>query len=164
MQKHVQWNVWYVVIAIIDYAWQKYRYEKNLRMSVTEVKQEAKQQELAPELRAAQRRRQRDAARRRMLADVPTADVIITNPTHYAVALKYEGGAMAAPRCVAKGVDALALRIRALAEEHGVPVVENPPLARALYAAVDVDGEIPVEHYKAVAQIIGFIMRQRPAK
>ena len=98
------------------------------------------------------------------MAAVPTATVVVANPTHFAVALKYEPG-MAAPLCVAKGVDALALRIRALAEEHRVPVVENPPLARALHASVDVDEEIPVEHYKAVAEVIGYILRlrQRPA-
>jgi len=83
------------------------------------------------------------------------------NPTHYAVALKYEMGEKGAPRCVAKGVDALALRIRAVAEEHGVPVVENPPLARALHAAIDVDEEIPAEHYKAVAQVISFVWKQK---
>jgi flagellar biosynthetic protein FlhB len=94
-----------------------------------------------------------------MIAEVPKATVVITNPTHYAIALKYESGKMAAPVCVAKGVDALALRIRAVAEEHDVPVVENPPLARALYAAVEIDETVPAEHYKAVAQVIGYVMR-----
>jgi flagellar biosynthetic protein FlhB len=99
-----------------------------------------------------------------MMAAVPTATVIVTNPTHYAVALKYERG-MAAPICVAKGVDALALRIRAVATEHGVGIIENPPLARALHATVEIDHEIPVEHYKAVAELIGTILRlrRRPA-
>ncbi len=95
-----------------------------------------------------------------MMAQVPNASVVIMNPTHFAVALQYERG-MQAPRCVAKGVDSLALRIRALAEENGVPVVENPPLARALYKVVDLDQDIPVEHYKAVAEVIGFVMRLR---
>jgi len=90
---------------------------------------------------------------------VPDATVIITNPTHYAVALKYEQGKTAAPVCVAKGVDALALRIREVAEEHEIPIVENPPLARALYAAVDLDEVIPAEHYKAVAQVIGYVLK-----
>src|SRR4029077_20383040 len=94
-----------------------------------------------------------------MMTAVPKATVVIMNPTHYAVALKYESGKMAAPVCVAKGMDHLALTIRKVAEEHDVPVVENPPLARALYAAVEVDEEIPPEHYKAVAQIIGYVMR-----
>ena len=93
------------------------------------------------------------------MAAVPKATVVIINPTHFAVALKYEQGKMAAPICVAKGMDALALRIREVAEEHDVPMVENPPLARALYAAVEVDEAIPAEHYKAVAQIIGYVMR-----
>jgi flagellar biosynthetic protein FlhB len=94
-----------------------------------------------------------------MIAAVPEATVVIVNPTHFAVALKYESGKMAAPICVAKGVDALALRIREVAKEHGVPVLENPPLARALHAAVEVDQAIPPEHYKAVAQVIGYVMR-----
>ena len=96
---------------------------------------------------------------KRMIAAVPGANVVIVNPTHYAVALKYESGKMRAPVCVAKGVDHLALTIRKVAEEHEVPVVENPPLARALYAAVEVDAEIPAEHYKAVAQVVGYVMR-----
>ena len=94
-----------------------------------------------------------------MMAKVPEATVVIMNPTHYAVALKYESGKMAAPVCVAKGIDALALRIRAVAEENDVPVVENPPLARALYASVEVDDVVPQEHYKAVAQVIGYVMK-----
>ena len=94
-----------------------------------------------------------------MIAAIPEATVVITNPTHYAVALKYESGKMSAPVCVAKGVDHLALTIRKVAEEHEVPIVENPPLARALYATVEVDDEIPAEHYKAVAQVIGYVMR-----
>ena len=100
-----------------------------------------------------------ERAKRRMIAAVPEATVVITNPTHFAVALKYESGKMAAPVCVAKGVDGLALRIREVAKEHGVPVVENPPLARTLHAAVEVDEAIPPEHYKAVAQVIGYVLR-----
>ena len=94
-----------------------------------------------------------------MMAAVPEATVIITNPTHYAVALKYESGKTGAPICVAKGVDGLALKIREIATEHDVPIVENPPLARALYASVELDDEISAEHYKAVAQVIGYVMR-----
>ncbi len=94
-----------------------------------------------------------------MIAAVPEATVIITNPTHFAVALKYESGQMAAPVCVAKGVDALALRIREVAKAHDVPIIENPPLARALHASVEVDQAIPAEHYKAVAQVIGYVMK-----
>jgi flagellar biosynthetic protein FlhB len=101
-------------------------------------------------------------ARRRMIAAVPKAAVVITNPTHYAVALQYERG-MEAPVCVAKGVDALALKIREVAGAHAIPIVENPPLARALHATVEVDSAIPVEHYKAVAEVIGYVMRLRRA-
>lgn len=148
----------YVIIAIIDYLYQKHRFEKNLKMSKHEVKQEMKQQELSPELRAAQRRRQRDAARRRMLADVPTADVVITNPTHYSIALKYDSE-RGAPQVVAKGVDLLALRIREIAEEAGVRRVENRPLARELYAQVEVGHVIPAELYAAVAEVLAYVYR-----
>ena len=94
-----------------------------------------------------------------MIAAIPTATVVITNPTHYAVALKYESGKMAAPVCVAKGADAIALKIREVARDSDVPIVENPPLARALYASVEVDDTVPTEHFKAVAQVIGYVMR-----
>jgi flagellar biosynthetic protein FlhB len=100
--------------------------------------------------------------RKRMIAAVPKAAVVIVNPTHYAVALQYDKG-MAAPICVAKGVDALAFKIREVAEEHAIPIVENPPLARALHATVDIDQEIPAEHYKAVAEVIGYVMKLRRA-
>lgn len=148
----------YVMIAIIDYIYQKHRFEKNLKMSKHEVKQEMKQQELSPELKAAQRRRQRDAARRRMLSDVPTADVVITNPTHYSIALKYDGD-RGAPQVVAKGVDLLALRIREIADDSGVMRVENRALARELYAQVEVGHVIPAELYAAVAEVLAYVYR-----
>jgi flagellar biosynthetic protein FlhB len=148
----------YVAIAIIDYLYQKHRYEKNLKMTKHEVKQEMKQQELAPEMKAAQRRRQRDMARRRMLSDVPAADVVITNPTHYAIALKYDTE-RGAPTVVAKGVDLLALRIREIAEESGVQRVENRPLARELYSNVEVGHVIPAELYAAVAEVLAYVYR-----
>ncbi len=148
----------YVGIAILDYLYQRHRYEKNLKMTKHEVKQEMKQQELSPELKAAQRRRQRDMARRRMLDDVPTADVIITNPTHYAVALKYDSE-RGAPQVVAKGVDLLALRIREIADTAGVQRVENRPLARELYATVEVGNLIPAELYAAVAEVLAYVYR-----
>jgi flagellar biosynthetic protein FlhB len=149
------------IFAAIDWFWQRYSFMRRMRMSKQEIRDEMKQSEGDPLVKMKIRQVRMERGRKRMMAAVPEATVVVMNPTHYAVALKYESGGMAAPKCVAKGVDALALRIRDLAKEHKVPVVENPPLARALYAAVDVDGEIPVEHYKAVAQIIGFIMRQR---
>lgn len=153
----------YVAIAIIDYLYQRHRYEKNLKMTKHEVKQEYKQQELSPEMKAAQRRRQRDMARRRMLADVPTADVVITNPTHYSIALKYDSES-GAPQVVAKGVDLLALRIREIADESGVMRVENRPLARELYASVEVGHLIPAELYAAVAEVLAFVYRAEERK
>jgi flagellar biosynthetic protein FlhB len=148
------------VVAAADYLYQRWRYIERHRMSRHELKQEFKETEGNPEIKAKVRQLRQQQARRRMMAAVPKASVVLMNPTHYAVALSYEAG-MAAPVCVAKGVDELALRIRDVAREHGVPVVENPPLARALHASVALDAEIPVEHYKAVAEVIGYVMRLR---
>jgi flagellar biosynthetic protein FlhB len=147
------------VIAVLDYSLQRYRFMQRNRMSKQEVKDEFRQTDGDPAVKARIRRVRLERARRRMMAAVPEATVVITNPTHYAIALKYESGKMAAPICVAKGMDALALRIRAVAEEAEVPIVENPPLARALYASVELDEAVPPEHYKAVAQVIGYVMR-----
>jgi flagellar biosynthetic protein FlhB len=146
-----------VVVAALDYGWQRHKWFQRQRMSVKELKEEFKQQEGSPEIKGKVKQIRAERARRRMMQAVPKATVVVTNPTHFAVALSYEAG-MAAPKCVAKGVDAVALRIRALASEHGVPVVEDPPLARLLHAAVDLDEEIPPEHYKAVAKLIGYVM------
>lgn len=146
-------------IAGADYVLQRFQFLKRNRMSKHEIKEEYRQTEGDPMIKARIRQIRQERAKRRMIAAVPEATVVIANPTHFAVALKYESGKMAAPVCVAKGVDVLALRIREVAKEHGVPVVENPPLARALHAAVDLDEAIPPEHYKAVAQIIGYVMR-----
>ena len=147
------------LIAGLDYFWQRMRWLSRNRMSKQEIKEEYRQNEGDPTIKAKIRQLRYERARKRMMAAVPTASVVIMNPTHYAVALKYESGKMAAPVCVAKGIDALALRIRAVAEEHDVPVVENPPLARALHAAVEIDDAIPAVHFKAVAQVIGYVMR-----
>jgi flagellar biosynthetic protein FlhB len=146
------------VLALGDWLYQRHTWYQKLRMSVQELKEEYKQQEGNPEIKAKIRQLRNERSRRRMMAAVPTATVVITNPTHFAVALKYETG-MTAPICVAKGLDAVALRIRALAEESGVPTVENPPLARTLYANVEIDGVIPDEHYRAVAEVIGYVYR-----
>lgn len=146
------------VIAIADYVYQRNRWWQRQKMTVQETRDEYKQLEGDPTIKGRIRAIRNERSRRRMMAQVPEATVIITNPTHYAVALKYDR-AMPAPLCLAKGTDAVALRIRALAEEHDVPIVENPPLARALFASVDVDETIPTEHFKAVAQVIGFVMR-----
>lgn len=147
------------VIALGDYLMQHFQFIKRNRMSKQEVKEEYRQTEGDPMVKGRIRQIRMERAKKRMIAEVPKATVVITNPTHYAVALKYESGKTMAPVCVAKGVDALALRIREKAKEHNVPVVENPPLARALYATVEVDEAIPVEHFKAVAQVIGYVMK-----
>jgi flagellar biosynthesis protein FlhB len=148
----------YLVIAIIDYAYQRHRHEKSLKMSKEDVKEEGKQQSLPPEVRGAIRRRQIQAARARMMSAVPQADVVVTNPTHFAVALKYDS-AKAAPEVVAKGPDLVAAQIRKVAKEHGIPVIEDPPLARALHAGVEVGQEIPEEFFQAVAQLLAFVFR-----
>jgi len=148
-----------MVIAGADYMFQRFQFTKRNKMSKQEVKEEFRQTEGDPVVKGRIRQIRMERAKRRMIAEVPKATVVITNPTHYAIALKYESGKTQAPVCVAKGVDALALRIRDKAKEHNVPVVENPPLARALYATVEVDEAIPVEHYKAVAQVIGYVMK-----
>jgi flagellar biosynthetic protein FlhB len=132
---------------------------RQLRMTKQEVRDEHKHSEGDPHIKARIRRLRLERARKRMMAAVPNADVVITNPTHYAVALAYDMEAMNAPKLVAKGVDLVAKRIRDVATEHGVPIVENPPVARALYASVELDEEIPPEHYQAVAQVIGYVMR-----
>jgi flagellar biosynthetic protein FlhB len=150
----------YAVIAAGDYVYQRFSWYSRQKMTKQELKEEFKEQEGNPEVKAKLRQLRAKAARNRMMSKVPSATVVVMNPTHFAVALQYEPG-MPAPLCVAKGLDAVALRIRALAEENGVLVVENPPLARALYKAVELDQDIPVEHYKAVAEVIGYVMRLR---
>jgi flagellar biosynthesis protein FlhB len=148
----------YLVIAAVDFAWQRYRFEKQMKMDKEEVKQEHKQQTVSPEVRGAIRRRQMQAARARMMAAIPGADVVVTNPTHFAVALRY-GGEAPAPVVVAKGQDLIAARIRSIASEHGVPVIPDPPLARALHASVELGREIPEELFGAVAQVLAFVYR-----
>ncbi len=150
----------YSVVAIADYAYQRQQWWNKLKMTMQEVKDEYKQQEGDPIVKAKIRQIRMERGRKRMMAAVPEASVVITNPTHYAVALKYDKS-MPAPICLAKGVDALALKIREIAEEHDIPRVENRPLARALHGVVEIDQEIPPEHYKAVAEVIGFVMRQK---
>ena len=148
-----------LVIAGFDWFWQRQRFLKRMRMTKEEQKEEFKNSEGDPHFKAKRRQIAIQRSRRRMMAAVPNATMVVMNPTHYAVALRYEAGEAAAPQCVAKGMDALALKIRAVAEEHDVPVIEDPPLARALYAAVELDDFIPPAHYEAVAKLIGFIMQ-----
>jgi flagellar biosynthesis protein FlhB len=151
-------GVAYLLVGVIDYVYQRWRHEKALKMDKEEVKQEHKGTELPPEVKGAIRRRQMQAARARMMADVPTADVVVTNPTHFAVALKYDAQ-KAAPEVVAKGSDLIARRIRELAADSGVPVIADPPLARSLHATVEVGHLIPEELYQAVAQLLAFVYR-----
>lgn len=146
------------VVAVADYLYQRYNYMKNLRMTKQEVKEEYKEIEGDPFIKAKLRQLRIQRSRQRMMAAVPQASVVVTNPTHFAVALKYEQGQSEAPIVVAKGTDNIALRIREIATENDVPIVENPPLARALYK-VDLDQEIPVEHFRAVAEVISYIMK-----
>ena len=147
------------IIALADFVYQRRSFMQRMRMTFQEVKDEHKQSEGDPKIKGKIRQIALQRSRRRMMQAVPTASVVITNPTHYAVALKYEHGDMAAPVVVAKGVDAIALKIREIATEAKVPIVENRVLARALYAAVEIDRPIPAEHYAAVAEIISFVMR-----
>ncbi|MFN4310463.1 MAG: flagellar biosynthesis protein FlhB [Ferrovibrio sp.] len=146
------------VVSVADYLYQRYNFMKQLRMTKQEVKDEHKETEGDPVVKARLRQLRMQRVRKRMMAAVPEASVVITNPTHYAVALKYESGQSEAPIVVAKGVDVLARRIREIATEHKVPIVENPPLARALYK-VELDQPIPIDHYRAVAEVISYIMR-----
>ena len=150
-----------IVLAILDYSYQKWEFEKNLRMSRQEVKDEFKQTEGNPLVKSRIKSLQREAARKRMMASVPKADVVITNPTHLAVALTYDQGSMAAPTVVAKGARVLAEKIKEIARENKVPIVENKPLAQVLYVKVDVDEMIPANLYKAVAEVLAFVYRMK---
>jgi flagellar biosynthesis protein FlhB len=146
------------LIAAVDYLFQYRQWYERQKMSLREVRDEFKEQEGDPKIKAKIRQLRHSRMRRRMMAAVPSATVVITNPTHFAVALKWERG-MSAPICVAKGQDRIALKMREVAGENNVPVVENPPLARTLHATVEIDQEIPAEHYKAVAEVISYVMR-----
>jgi flagellar biosynthetic protein FlhB len=150
------------VVAAADYLFQYRQWYERQKMSLPEMKEEFRQSEGDPVVKGKLRQLRQSRMRKRMMAAVPKASVVITNPTHFAVALRYERG-MNAPICLAKGVDLIARKIREVAQEHDIPVVENPPLARALHGTVEIDQEIPQEHYRAVAEIIGYVMRLRRA-
>ncbi len=152
------------VIAALDLSYQKMERHKRLRMSRQDLKDEFKQSEGDPHVKGRLKQIRMERGKQRMMAAVPEATVVVANPVHFAVALKYESDTMQAPVCVAKGVDAMAVRIREIAKEHSVTVVENPPLARALYASVEVDEPVPPEHFKAVAQVIAYVWRLRARK
>lgn len=147
------------VIAAADFLYQRWEHNKKLRMSRQDMKEEYKQTEGDPIVKQRLRQIRADRSRKRMIADVPNADVVITNPTHFSVALQYDQGSMGAPKVVAKGADTAAKRIREVAKENGVPIVENPPLARALYASVEIDDEVPEEHFRAVAEVINYVWK-----
>jgi|AGTN01.2.fsa_nt_gi flagellar biosynthetic protein FlhB len=168
LMRYIQDQVYWLIFATIlivaaltigDYLFQHWRWMEKMKMTKQEVKDEHKQAEGDPQVKGRIRSLRMARARKRMMAAVPKADVVVTNPTHFAVALKYDPETMNAPSLVAKGADLIAKRIRDLATENDVPIVENPPLARALYASVELDQEIPPEHYKTVAEIIGYVMR-----
>jgi flagellar biosynthesis protein FlhB len=145
------------LVAVADYFFQYRQWFERQKMSLREMKEEFKQSEGDPHVKGRMRQLRHARMKKRMMAAVPKASVIITNPTHYSVALSYQRG-MSAPICVAKGVDLIALKIREVAKAHDIPIVENVPLARALHASVEIDDEIPVEHYHAVAEVIGYVM------
>ena len=148
-----------LIIALLDLVYQRFEHQKQLRMSRKDLMDEYKQTEGDPHVKARLKSLRAERAKQRMMADVPTATVVVTNPTHFAVALFYEADGMSAPKAVAKGADSIAFRIRDIARQHDVPVIENPPLARALFASVELGDEIPAEHYQAVAEVIGYVMR-----
>ncbi|MBN3545832.1 flagellar biosynthesis protein FlhB [Fictibacillus barbaricus] len=148
-------------LAFLDFMYQKYDFEKNIRMSKQDIKDEYKKSEGDPKIKGKIKEKQRQMAMRRMMQEVPKADVIITNPTHYAICLKYDDGSMDAPVVVAKGVDLIAQKIKEIAKEHEIAMVENKPLARTLYARVDIGQVIPEDLFKAVAEILAFVYRIR---
>ena len=150
-----------VIIAVADLVYQRYEHLKKMRMSRQEIKDEFKQTEGDPHVRARLRQLRQQKSQQRMMQNVPDADVVITNPTHFSIALKYDPQTMEAPMCVAKGIDEIALRIREVAKEHDVIIYENVPLARSLYDVVDIDQTIPAEQYQAVAEVISFVFKQR---
>ncbi|MGB4107071.1 MAG: flagellar biosynthesis protein FlhB [Alphaproteobacteria bacterium] len=150
-----------LVIAVIDLLYQRYEHYKKMRMTKQELKDEYKQAEGDPHIKARLRQLRTEKARQRMIQAVPRADVVITNPTHYSIALEYKPDTMEAPVCIAKGIDNVALRIREVAKEHNIVLYESPPLARVLYDTVDIDETIPSEHYKAVAEVISFVFKLR---
>jgi len=154
----------FTVIVVIDLIYQRHQYIKSLRMTKSEVKDEFRQQEGDPMIKSRLRQIRIEKARKRMMAQVPKADVVVTNPTHYAVAMQYDNTKMAAPVVLAKGINRIAERIREVAEEHRVPLVSNPPLARALYDTVEVDQQIPTQHYRAVAEIISYVYKLKRKK
>jgi flagellar biosynthetic protein FlhB len=151
-------------LSLLDYLYQRIIFMKQMRMTRQELKDEYKQQEGDPMVKGKIRQLRRERAQKRMMANVPKADVIVTNPTHYAIALQYDSTSMPAPIMLAKGTDEVAMRIRDMAIKHKIPIVRNPPLARVLYETTEIDDEIPIEHYQAVAKIIGYVYKLKGKK
>ena len=149
--------MFFVFLALADYAYQWFEYEKNIRMSKQDIKEEYKQMEGDPQIKGKIKERQRMMSQRRMMQNVPNADVIIKNPTHYAIAVKYEMGKQRAPIILAKGMDNIALKILEVAKKNDIPSIENKPLARGLYEAVEINQEIPEKYYHAVAEVLAFV-------
>jgi flagellar biosynthetic protein FlhB len=148
-------------ITVFDFFYQRFQHNRSLRMSRQELKDEYRDTEGDPLVKGKLRQLRMERAKRRMMAEVPKSDVVVTNPTHFAVCLKYDQATMSAPRVIAKGIDRAAQRIREIAKENDIPIIENPPLARGLHASVEIDQEIPPEFYKAVAEVISYIMKLR---
>jgi flagellar biosynthetic protein FlhB len=148
-----------LLIGFADYAYQKWSFEKSIRMSKQDIKDEHKQSEGDPQIKSKIRQKQRELARSRMMSDVPKADVVVTNPTHIAVAIQYDQQTMQAPVVLAKGEGHIAMKIREIAEEHKIPIIENKPLARLLLAQVEVGESIPHDMYRAVAEVLAFVYR-----
>ncbi len=157
-------GMFFIFLALADYAYQWYEYEKNIRMSKQDIKEEYRQMEGDPQIKNKIKERQRLMSQRRMMQNVPKADVIIRNPTHYAIAVQYEMGKQRAPIILAKGMDSLALKIIEVAEKHNIPSIENKPLARGLYEAVEIDQEIPEKYYHAVAEVLAFVYQLKKGK
>jgi len=149
--------IFFVILAAADYAWNRYKFEESLKMTKEEVKEERKRSEGNPQIKSAIRRRQRQMSRNRMMSQVPKADVVVTNPTHLAVALQYDADKMRAPVVIAKGADYLAESIKKVAKENQIPVIENKPLAQSLYKLVEIDEEIPADLFNAVAEILTYV-------
>ncbi len=156
--------IFLLVLSVLDYIWQRYQYMKKLKMSKDEIKDEYKQVEGDPKIKGKRKQKQFEMAMSRMMSDVPKADVIITNPTHYAVALEYKYKKMASPKLIAKGKDLIAERIKKIAKENKIPIIENPPIARSIYSAVDINTFIPSELFKPVAEILAYIYKLKGKK
>ncbi len=150
-----------ILIAVIDYFYERFEYEKNLKMSKQDIKDEHKNAEGDPLIKSKIKQRQREMAMRRMMQEIPSADVVITNPTHYAIALKYDEDSMEAPKVVAKGTDFIAQKIKLIAKEHDVMMVENRPLARAMYDQVEIGDQVPEQFFKTVAEILAYVYRMK---